>query len=123
VKPTEVAPTARRSVLPPLVCLAVQIAAWGMLFLGRWRVSQLDLSAFGQCTEVFEALARDGYVVEHFLPFAAAAYALSFLVLPALAWAALRGRPVVLVGALGVVWLLSVGLHGIILVSALAGPL
>src|SRR5437868_8348031 len=46
----------------PLVALALVLVAWGASLAGRHRVGRLDLSGFGRCEDVHEALARDGYV-------------------------------------------------------------
>jgi hypothetical protein len=53
----------------PLIALALLLGAWSASCLGQYRASHLDLSRFGPCEEVFEALARDYYVGNFQIPY------------------------------------------------------
>jgi hypothetical protein len=53
----------------PVIALGMLLAAWGAVCLGRYRADHLDLSRFGRCEEVFEALARDTYVLQFQFPY------------------------------------------------------
>jgi hypothetical protein len=94
--------------------LALLLAAWGTYAAGDYRINRLDLSRFGPCADIPEALARDGYVARHFLPYLGAAVFLDTFAFLALCLAGAVGRPrVVLVVAVGLVWLASAGWHGL----------
>jgi hypothetical protein len=53
----------------PLIALALLLGAWSASCLGQYRSSHLDLSRFGPCEEVCEALAKDDYVGHFQLPY------------------------------------------------------
>jgi hypothetical protein len=73
--------TTRWRLVLPLAALGLALAAWSIFCLGKYRVSQLDLSRFGPCEEVFEALRRDGYTAEFLLPYFAVAVLLDGMAL------------------------------------------
>jgi hypothetical protein len=50
-------------------CLGLLAAAWGIALAGRYHASRLDLSRFGDCGDVCDALTRDGYIARQVLPF------------------------------------------------------
>jgi hypothetical protein len=107
-------PTApRRKPLLPLVALGLLLAAWGSSCLGGYAASQLDLSRFGRCEEVFEALARDGYVARFQLPFLTAAVLLDGLAVVALWAAGMAGQFRVLGGLVAVLCVPTVLWHGL----------
>jgi hypothetical protein len=87
--------------------------AWGVIALGDYQVSQLDISRWGHDQDIPEALAMDGYRAGHLLPYILAAVVLDFMALLILRAAC---GPTHL-GALGVVLLLailgSMGIHGL----------
>src|SRR4051812_39493329 len=98
----------------PLVALALVLGAWGASLAGRHRVGQLDLSGFGRCEDVLEALQRDEYVARHALPYARAAVLLDGLAFLALFAAAAAGgqRLAVWIGV-AAVWLASAWVHAL----------
>jgi hypothetical protein len=103
-----------------LLALALVAAAWGASAAGEYRVSQLDLSQFTTADDVPGALARDGYVARHELPFVAAAALLDGLAIVALVLAVTFGSVSVefrvLLGAtVGLVALASAVWHGLVL--------
>jgi hypothetical protein len=106
-----------------LAGLALLLAAWGANLAGWYRVRHLDLSGFGRCEDVPEALARDCYVAGQFWPYISAAAALDGAAIIVLACAGARGRGCVLGLALGLVALLSLGWHGLLWVASSVFPL
>ena len=95
----------------PLVALALLLVAWGASSFGQYRSSRLDLSRFGRCEDVCEALARDGYVAKFQLPYFTASVLLDGLAVSALVTAA-AVRQFRLLGALiAVLCLLTVAWH------------
>ena len=97
----------------PLVALALVLAAWGVSCLGQYRADRLDLSRFGGCEDVCEALARDGYVAKLQLPYFMAAVLLDGLaVLPLLAAAAI-GQVRWLGALVALLWLPTIAWHGL----------
>jgi hypothetical protein len=97
-----------------LVGLALLLAGWCADFVGRYRVSQLDLSAFGPCEDVPEALVRDGYVARQALPYISVAVLLDGAAVLVLAWAIGGGRWRVFASALLLAGMLSLGWHGLL---------
>jgi hypothetical protein len=76
----------------PAIALGLLSSAWGASCLGEYRANHLDLSRFGPCEEVFEALARDGYVKGFLLPYFTAATLLDGLAVGALVVAVAAGK-------------------------------
>src|SRR5262245_46000028 len=101
----------RQKPILPLVGLALLLAAWGMFSLGRFRASQLDLSQFGTCDDVYDAVVRAAYVARHQLPYFTAAAMLDGLALVVLFAAVACGPFRVLAVLVGVLWVPSAGLH------------
>ena len=85
--------TARRlkPLLPPSA-LTLLLAAWGSSILGQHRASQLDLSRFIPCADVYDALKKDGYVAKFQLPYFEVALFLDGLAVIMLVAAFVTGR-------------------------------
>jgi hypothetical protein len=64
--------------------------------------------------EVYEALARDGYIAAHFLPFITVAVLLDGTALLVLLWSVVAGRPWPLTVVVGVTWIASIGMHTLV---------
>jgi hypothetical protein len=105
--------TARRPKLVlPLLALALLLAAWGVSCLGQYRASQLDLSRFGPCEDVCEALGRDGYVAKFLLPYFTAAVLIDGLAVLGLCAAAAAGQFRVVGALVAVLCLPTIAWHG-----------
>lgn len=122
VEDREIAPSTNRTLLPTLICLALQLAAWALIFAGSFHVRHLDLSEFGDCSDVPEALRRDTYVASQFVPFICAVVLLDLFALAALFWAISDGRPRVFVAVLAITGLASMAMHGLIWFGSLTYP-
>jgi hypothetical protein len=97
----------------PLVALGLLLAAWVVYWVGQYRATQLDLSRFGRCEEVYEALARDGYVARFQVPYFAAAVLLDGLVFVSLLSAVVFGRFRLLGVLVAVLWLPTLAWHAL----------
>jgi hypothetical protein len=78
--------------LLPLLSFALLLAAWGAYFLGQHRANALDLSQFGRCEDVCDALRRDAYVAGYLVSYFGAAVALDGLAAVTLIGAAVRAQ-------------------------------
>jgi hypothetical protein len=85
----DIPPAARRSWIPPVLAIASLSAAWVAVFAGRDRIGRLDLSMFGPCQDVPEALARDAYIGSQIQPYFAAAIAFDVTAVLASIWSML----------------------------------
>jgi hypothetical protein len=103
----------QRNWILPLLALGFLVAAWAVVVTGEQRVSELDLSRWGTDLDIPERLPIDKYVACHFRPYIWTAMALEGLAYAALCWSGRRGRPGVFGVAVWIVWLLSVGWHGL----------
>jgi hypothetical protein len=97
----------------PLAALGLVLAAWGAFSLGQYRASQLDMSRFGGCVEVYEALACDGYRARVQLPYFTAALVLDGLATAALIAAGTAGQFRVLAVLAGLFLVPTGALHGL----------
>jgi hypothetical protein len=78
--------------LLPLLNFTLLLAAWGAYLLGQHRASALDLSQFGRCEDVYDALRRNASVAGYLVPYFGAAVALDGLAAVALIVAAVRAQ-------------------------------
>jgi len=77
----------RRTWAPTILGAVLLLGAWGAEFRGHYRVEQLDLSQFGPCPDIPDALRRDGYVAAHLSPYFAAAAGLDLAAVGVSIWA------------------------------------
>jgi hypothetical protein len=88
----ELTTTRRPRPLLLLIALGLLLVAWGIWYAGRQRASRIDLSLFGPCEDVCDALTRDGYIASIQLPYYRAAFLLDVAALVTLLAAGILGQ-------------------------------
>ena len=102
----------RRTWAPTILGVVLLLGAWGAEFRGHYRVEQLDLSQFGSCQDIPDALRRDGYVAAHLSPYFSAAAGMDWAAVGVSIWAMVRGRVPVLATIIAGLSMLSAQWHG-----------
>ena len=94
-----------------LIAFSLLLAAWVSSCVGQHRAAQLDLSRFGDCGDIYDALNRDGYVAKFELPYFTAAVILDGLAVLALFVAYTSGQFRLVGGLVAVVCMPTVAWH------------
>ena len=106
--------TARRlKLLLTPIALTLLLAAWGSSLLGQHKASQLDLSRFVPCADVYDALHKDGYVAKFQLPYFEVALFLDGLAVIMLVAAFVAGRFRVLSLLVALISVPTIAWHGL----------
>jgi len=93
------------------VCTLIAVLLLAAVFWTPYGVPHLDLSRFGKCEDVQEAIARDTYVAKCYLPHQWQMFVLHILSVMSLLAAFFMSRVRVLVVFIFMCWMGSFGLH------------
>ena len=96
-----------------LIAFTLLLTAWGSSVVGQHRAGQLDLSRFGPCDDVCDALNKDGYVAKFQLPYFQVALFLDGLAVITLVAAFVAGRFRVLGLLVALISVPTIAWHGL----------
>ncbi len=103
----------RKNRLLAWIALILLLAAWLVVFVGRERVSRLDVSRWGTDLDVLELLQIDKFRYQFYLPYIVAAGVLDVLALVAALSLTSGERFKILIWLVALIWLVSASFHGL----------